>query len=262
MPEGRLAFKHRVQDRRCQGGTASQCRLEGGFSRRYHPNDRLIELESPNGHAIVFLWELRWLRAIMVCFPGEAAGTQALMNETGSGTGAENPVASFSEYGPKLGELYTRFRYNKLIAHKLMGRALRIEKAVRWSVFVLLAISLFTGIFPGLNTGVMNRVWGSVTAAATLLTLYSLTVGSGEKQFRWFRFAAQFQTCASEVEFFSLYVKQGRIFEKELAERWSSFSTSLNQLLENAGPEFTDFESKHRLLLTKELEQMQLREVR
>jgi hypothetical protein len=181
------------------------------------------------------------------------------MNQSG-GAEAEDSVASFAAYGTELGLMYTRFRYNKLICHKLMARALRVEMAVRWSVFVLLAISLFTGIFPKLNDGAMNRVWGSVTAAATLLTLYSLTTGSGEKQFRWFRFAAQFQTCASEVEFFSLYVKQGRIFEKELAERWNSFSTSLNQLLENAGPELTDYEAKNRISLTKELEEALPRE--
>jgi len=46
-------------------------------------------------------------------------------------------------------------------------------------------------------------------------------------------------------------VKQGKILETELAERWRSFRTTLNQLVEGAGPEFTEYEEKHRHLLTE-----------
>jgi hypothetical protein len=162
-------------------------------------------------------------------------------------------VAQYSDYEPNLVELYTRFRYNELTCHKLMGRATTLEKAVRWSVLVLLGISLFTGLYPGLNSPALNRIWGTVTAAATLLTVYSLFEGSGEKQFHWFRLAARFRSSANEVEFFSFYVKRGKILEGELEERWKAFRNDLDRLIEHAGLGLTEYESKHRQLLTIEI---------
>jgi hypothetical protein len=162
-------------------------------------------------------------------------------------------IAQYSDYEPNLVELYTRFRYNELTCHKLMGRAARLEKAVRWSLLALLAISLLTGIYPGLNSPALNRIWGTVTAAATLLAVYSLFEGSGERQFHWFRLAARFRSSANEVEFFSFYVKRGRILEVDLDERWKAFRADLDHLLEHAGLGLTEYESKHRRVLTIEI---------
>ena len=59
-----------------------------------------------------------------------------------------NPVANFADYKKDLEDLYTRFQYNKVVGHQLMSRAMSLERAVRVSVLILLAISLFTGAFP------------------------------------------------------------------------------------------------------------------
>jgi hypothetical protein len=162
-----------------------------------------------------------------------------------------SPVANFADYKRNLADLYTRLLYNKVVCLRLMSQAARLEKAVRSSVLVLLGISLLTGAFPVLNGRRFSGIWAFVTITATLLTLYSLIVGSGEKQFRWFRLAAHFQTCASEVEFFAFYVKQGKVLEPEFAERWRAFSTTLNQLVESAGPEFIDYAEKNKHTLTE-----------
>jgi hypothetical protein len=166
------------------------------------------------------------------------------MNPTGE------TIANFPEYESHLVELYTRFRYNETICHELMARASGLEKKVRWSVLILLAISLFTGVFPALNQPAFNKLWGAVTATATLLTIYSLITGSSEKQFRWFSLAARFRSVANEVEFFSFYVKRGKILETELTERWKAFRIDLDRLLENGGLELVEYEAKNKARLT------------
>jgi len=109
-------------------------------------------------------------------------------------TMTSNPVANFADYKKDLEDLYTRFQYNKVVGHQLMSRAMSLERAVRGSVLILLAISLFTGAFPILNGLKLTWIWATATILATLLTLHSLIEGSGSVQFQWFRLAAQFQT--------------------------------------------------------------------
>lgn len=159
----------------------------------------------------------------------------------------------FAEYEPRLFDLYTRFRYNELICRRLTRSAARIEKWIRRSVLITLGISLFTGIIPGLNQATLNWIWASLTTAATLLTVYSLMKGSGEKQFRWFQLAMTFHASANEVEFFSAQVERGKIEEDELADQWRKFTQQLQGLLDGAGIEFLEYEAEYQQELTDEL---------
>ncbi len=159
----------------------------------------------------------------------------------------------FVEYEPRLFDLYTRFRYNELVCRRLTREAIRLEKWVRWSVFITLAVSLMSGVLPGMNQAKLNWIWGSLTTAATLLTLYSLAEGSGEKQFRWFQIAMRFHSTANKVEFFSAQVKRGKIREDELEESWNGFTRELELLIDSAGPGFLEYEASHQDELTDEL---------
>ena len=64
-----------------------------------------------------------------------------------------NPVANFADYKKDLEDLHTRFQYNKVVGHQLMSRAMSLERAVRGSVLILLAISLFTESRPPAANG-------------------------------------------------------------------------------------------------------------
>jgi hypothetical protein len=162
-------------------------------------------------------------------------------------------ISIFAEYEPRLFELYQRFRYNELICGRLTRRAMKLERLVRWSVLISLAISLLSGIFPVMNEVVLSRIWGTFTAAATLLTVYSLFEGSGEKQHRWFQVAMRFHASASEVEFFSAQVKRGKVTEEELAAAWKEFTRELDQLIQGAGSSFLEYEAEHREELSEDL---------
>jgi hypothetical protein len=172
---------------------------------------------------------------------------------TPNGTVNNGAYANFADYEKKLFELYTRFRYNELICHKLREGATKLEKMVQWSVLILLAITLFTGVFPVLGRPGLEPVWKTADVLATLLALYAMIQGSEEKQFRWFRLGSRFYSRADEVEFFSFYVQKGRILETELKERWAAFSKDLKDLVEDSGTELTEYEGKHKASLTKEI---------
>jgi len=164
-----------------------------------------------------------------------------------------DPRNLFSEYEPRLFDMYTRFRYSELIWRRLTRKSMRLEKWVRRSVLITLAISLLTGVIPGMNQATLNWIWGSLTTAATLLTVYSLIEGSGEKQFRWFQLAMRFHSSANKVEFFSAQVKRGKVQEDELENAWNAFTQELDGLVDGAGLGFLEYEARHKEELSDEL---------
>jgi len=136
----------------------------------------------------------------------------------------------------------------------LTRKAMRLEKWVRRSVLITLAVSLFSGVIPGMTQATLNWIWGSLTTAATLLTIYSLFEGSGEKQFRWFQLAMRFRSSADQVEFFSGQVRRGKITEDELEDTWHKFRQELATLIDGAGPLFLEFEEDHKEGVTEAVE--------
>jgi hypothetical protein len=196
--------------------------------------------------------------------PAQTAENKQVGSSTASGAGNAGALAArttggsaaplFVEYESTLFELYKRFRYNELLCGRLMRKSLRVEKWVRVSVLITLAISLSTGVIPGMNQATLNWIWASFTTAATLLTIYSLMVGSGSMQFRWFQLAMRFHASSSSVEFFTLQVKRGKFSEDDLTETWRDFRRELDFLIDGAGPGFLEFASKHQDELTEELE--------
>jgi hypothetical protein len=163
-------------------------------------------------------------------------------------------IANIEQYKTRLFELYTRFRYNELICDHLMRRASGIEWLVRWSILIAVLISLVTGSLEKLNPTVLTPVWAVFGAIATFLAVYSLVVGSGGKRFEWFGHAARLHTLAEEVEFFSEYVKLGKITENELLERWQAFSKRLGDLLQQCGVEHRDYARDNAATLKTEIE--------
>lgn len=165
--------------------------------------------------------------------------------------GPSSPI--FSRYEKNLFELYTRFRYHELVCRRLMRKAANLERWVRRSVFITLAVSLLSGVIPGMNQATLNWIWGSLTTAATLMTLYSLSEGSGEKQYSWSQLAMRFHSSSSQVEFFSDQVRRGKFTEDELAETWHAFRIELDNLVAGAGMVFLEYEEKHQNELTDEI---------
>jgi hypothetical protein len=172
------------------------------------------------------------------------------------------PASLFARYERDLFALYTRFRYNELVCRRLTLKATNLERWVRRSVVGTLAISLFSGVIPGMNQATLNWIWGSLTTVATLLTIYSLFEASGEKQFRWFQLAMRFRSSADQVEFFSDQVRRGKFVEDELAETWRTFRQELSSLVDGAGLGFMEFEEEHREELSQEIEAILRREQR
>jgi hypothetical protein len=162
-------------------------------------------------------------------------------------------IASYEDNKTQLFELYRRFRYGELVAYGLMNGATRIEKTVKISVLGLLAISLLTGSTSYLNPPILSPFWAVFSALATLLAAYSLIAGSGAKQFAWFGLARKFHAVANEVEFFSRYVKLGKISEDELMKTWKQFSERLAELLSEGGIEHQQYEGKYRDSLVSSL---------
>jgi hypothetical protein len=168
-------------------------------------------------------------------------------------TGREPRLAPFGEYKPKLFDLYTHFRYNELICHRLMSSARKVERVVKWSVVVLVAISLLTGSTSALNPRVLTPIWAVCNAIATLLAVISLILGSGEKQFSWLALSAKFSGGANEVEFFSEYVRLQRVTEDELLERWEGFGDTLEDLVNQGGLDLSEYANKNSTSLREEL---------
>ena len=163
-------------------------------------------------------------------------------------------ISVFAEQEANLFDLYTRFRFNELVCLHLSRKASNLEKWVRRSVVGVLAISLFTPVIPGMDEASLKWVWEGITVLATLLGIYSMIVGSGAKQFEWFRRATQFRTWASKLESFSTQVKRGKVSEAEFDETWDSYIHELNRLLEEGGIEFDEFVNQNRDPLTTELQ--------
>jgi hypothetical protein len=196
--------------------------------------------------------------------PAQTAANKQVESSTASGVVNSSALAArttggtaaplFVEYEATLFELYKRFRYNELLCGRLVRKSLRVEKWVHVSILITLAISLSTGVIPGMNQATLNWVWASFTTAATLLTIYSLMVDSSSMQFRWFQLAMRFHASSSSVEFFTLQVKRGKFNEEELTETWRDFRRELDYLIDSAGPGFLEFASKHQNELTEELE--------
>ena len=157
----------------------------------------------------------------------------------------DRKIADIAEHKPKLFELYTRCRYNELICDELMRGASRVENAVKWSVLGAVAISLVTGSTSYLNPPALAPAWALFSALATFLATYSLVSGTGAKRFDWFGLAVRFRALADEVEFFSEYVKLGKITEDELLTQWQTFGRRLADLLDRGGVELRDYAAKH-----------------
>lgn len=164
-------------------------------------------------------------------------------------------VANSSYYKDQLFALYQRARYNELICSSLMSEAVNIEKWVRGSVLLLVAISLLTGSTSYLNPPILTPIWAVLSALATLLAVYSLVVASGAKQFFWFGLSSRFLALAERVEFFAVYVRIGKVEEDELIAQWQSFSSQLADLLHVGGVELRDYTQKNAKVLTERLEE-------
>jgi hypothetical protein len=166
---------------------------------------------------------------------------------------ASKRIAKFGTYKTKLFELYTRGRYNEMIAAELMAKAALIEKLVRWSVFVTLAIALIPASVTYLNPPVLAPASAIITAVATFLSVVSLAANSSAKQFFWFDLSRKFRTLAEEVEFFSEWVQLGKVTEEELLSRWRSFTRRLEDLIEQAGKPLKEYADAHPRILRKKL---------
>ena len=164
-----------------------------------------------------------------------------------------DPLASIDKCRLQLFDLYRKFRYNDLAFGELSRQALRLEAKVRWSVLITLAISLLTDVVPGMNAAALRWIWGALGALATVLTIYAMSVQSGEKQFKWFELAKRARAWASKVESFTTQVENGRIEEMELGEAIKSYNEELNAEFGDGGPSYNDFEARNRLRMTDEL---------
>jgi hypothetical protein len=167
----------------------------------------------------------------------------------------DSHIANIEEYEPELFELYKRFRYNELICDHLRHDAMRIEKWVRWSVVATVAISFLSGgEVTFLHRPGLAPLWALITALATILSIYSMIVGSGTKQFFWFSLSIKLRSGADEVEFFSRSVKLGKITEDELMVEWRRFREKLSSLLEQASLDLREFDAGHKSALQDEFE--------
>lgn len=163
-------------------------------------------------------------------------------------------IAQIADYKSQLFDLYKRFRYNELISDHLRHDAMRIEKFVRWSVLIAVAISLMTGGEVAFaRRPELAPVWAVFAALSTLLSVYSLIVSSGSKQFSWFSLSMKFRAVADDIEFFSELVKLGKITETELMTDWKRFTDRLAALLEQANVELKEFDMPMGPHLTKSL---------
>jgi hypothetical protein len=154
-------------------------------------------------------------------------------------------IAKFDDYKRQLFDLYTRPRYSELICDGLMRGAVKVEKVVRWSVLILVAIALLSQATEGFYPSVLKPIGIAFDVLATLVALYSLIVASGAKQFTWFALASKFAALATEVEFFSEYVRLGKITEDELLDTWKGFSEKMGDLLDQGGVELREYAKKH-----------------
>jgi hypothetical protein len=170
-------------------------------------------------------------------------------------TPAAPPAAGsvFVQNEAQLFKLYTRFRYNELVCLRLSRQAATLEKWVLRSVVGVLALSLFTPIIPGMSQASLTWVWESLTTAATLLGVYSLIVGSGDKKLEWFRLAMRFRAWASKLESFSTQVRRGKVDQSEFDETWDSYIEELNRQIEEGGLALDEYEAKFRDPLSVEL---------
>lgn len=153
----------------------------------------------------------------------------------------------------QLFDLYKKLRYNDIAFSELSRQAYRLEAKVRWSVVITLAISLLTDIVPGMNAEALRWIWGALGALATVLTIYAMSVQSGETQFKWFELAKRARAWASKVESFTTQVENGRIEGAELGEAIDSYNEELNAEFGDGGPSYNDFEAHNRLRMTDEL---------
>jgi hypothetical protein len=165
-----------------------------------------------------------------------------------------NPrVADINVHKAKLFELYQKCRFDEIASHGLMARNSTIEKIVRWANLVLILISFLTGSISYLSRPALAPVWAVFTALATVVGIYSLIIGSGSKQIHWFSIAAKFRSEANEVEFFSEFVRLGKITEDELLSRWMGFSRRIEDILATAGSDLPEYCSRNRQKLDAEL---------
>jgi hypothetical protein len=170
-----------------------------------------------------------------------------------SGSGISGSIADINVHKPKLFELYQKCRFDEIASHALMAKNSRVEKLVRWTSLILILISFLTGSISYLNQPILSPVWAVVTALATVIGIYSLIIGSGAKQIHWFSVAARFRAEANEVEFFSEFVRLGKITEDELLNRWMRFSHRIEEILGSAGTELPEYCSANREKLDTEL---------
>lgn len=162
-------------------------------------------------------------------------------------------AAPIEKHRLQLFDLYKKFRYNDLAFSQLSRQAYKLEGKVRWSVLITLAVSLLTDIIPGMNAEALRWIWGALGALATVLTIYAMSVQSGEQQFKWFELAKRARAWASKLESFTAQVEEGKVDEKDFSEAFDSYNKELNSQFSDAGPRYIDFEAGNRLRLTDEL---------
>ena len=161
--------------------------------------------------------------------------------------------ARIEDYKTRLFDFYTKCRFNALACDDLLHKATRIERLVRWSVLVLVAVAFITSIFHG---PVMDIASSVISGLATLLAIYSLIVGSGSRQFDWFELARRFEGHAREMEFFSEEIRRGRVTEPELAEKWRELSDNLEQTVERGRIELREYANQNQAELRGRLEEI------
>jgi len=135
-----------------------------------------------------------------------------------------------------------------------MKEAGRLEKWVSWSVLASLGIALMGGVWPGAIERTPRWIWDLYAALAALLGVYAAVEGSSRRLYQYHGLTLSFLALAEKVEHLAVLDRLGNISASELENFWQRYSGELDGLRQQAGPEFVDYEDKHRVELTEELD--------
>lgn len=159
-----------------------------------------------------------------------------------------------SENAASLLEFYRRCRYYGIICAHLMKEAGRLEKWVSWSVLASLGIALAGGVWPGAIEMTPRWIWDLYAALAALLGVYAAVEGSSRKLYQYHGLTLSFLALSEKVEHLALLDRLGKVSPSELENYWQRYKVELDVLRQQAGPEFVDYEGRHREELTAELD--------
>jgi hypothetical protein len=162
--------------------------------------------------------------------------------------------ANSSANAAALLEFYRRCRYYGIVCAHLMKEAGHLENWVKWSVLASLGIALLGGVWPGAMQMTPRWIWDLYAAVAALLGVYAAVEGSSRKLYQYHGLTLSFLALAEKLEHLALLDRLGNISALELENSWQRYKGELDGLRQQAGPEFVDYENKHREVLTAELD--------